>query len=98
MRYGIGTDGVPNYVYGGQDSPTSACSIDGLSYTNCVDKFNVLADGSIDGSSTGKYSYAVTTKSWYTGCRNYGSAQWGPLSVSTFDNSQLLHISEDSVR
>ena len=74
MRYSL-ESGSNYYMYGG----VSSCG----STANCVSKYTVNVDGT-KGTLVSNSSYTVTSKSWYTGCRNYGAPTWSGLSQSTF--------------
>ena len=74
MRYSL-ESGSNYYMYGG----VSSCG----SLANCVNKYTVNSDGT-KGTLDSSLSYNVTSKSWYTGCRNYGAPTWSGLSQSSF--------------
>ncbi len=88
MRYSL-EDGVSYYMYGGTVSST--CLVNGVSSKNCTQKYSVKTDGTIN-QLVSNYSYSVTSKSWYTGCRNYGSPTWSGLSNSSFNGIYLQHF------
>jgi len=80
MRYSL-ESGAKYYMFSG--GSISSCVVDDVDTANCAQKFVLDNDGTA-ASLVANYSYAVTTKSWYTDCQNYGVPTWSDLSLSTF--------------
>ena len=88
MRYSLESN-VPYYMYGG--TVNSTCTINSVATVNCVNKYSLNADGTNNAMiPVATISYVATTRSWYTGCLNYGVPTWSTVSTSPFDSTLYL--------